>query len=67
MSLTDEFEMNEMFRKPVRENHHPNFHGDVPSCYKKTGHCSNTDACNDCYVYQSVNAVRDYKNSLKKD
>lgn len=65
MSLTDEFDIDEMFRKPVKEKHHPNFHGDISSCYRKTGHCSNTDACNDCRVYQSMNTVRDYQDNMK--
>ena len=65
MSLTDEFEIREMFKKPVKKLHHPNFHGDLQVCNYATGHCTNTMACNDCIVYQSVLAVREYNNNMR--
>jgi len=65
MSLTSEAEMFENMRKPVRREHHPNFHGDLKVCDYRTGHCTNTTACHDCMVYQSINSIRDYEINLK--
>jgi hypothetical protein len=67
MSLTDRAELSEMYKKPSKEKHNPNFHGDLPFCNRDTGHCSNTDACHECTVYISVQKVRDYVGNLKGD
>ena len=65
MSLTDQAELYERIKKPNKEKHHPHFMGDKELCDFKTGHCSNTSACDDCKVYQSMMEVRKYEANFK--
>lgn len=70
MSLTDQAELKEMYNKPKIRHYNPRFAGDGPGCNPATGHCSNTDACNDCILYQTtmeVRAEKDIFKDLRKD
>lgn len=52
MSLTEESEIENMFKKESIQKHDPKFLGDGTYCATK-GRCKNTDACRDCVVYKS--------------
>ena len=65
MSLTDQAEIRDMFGKPRIKAYNPRFHGDGKWCDYRTGHCTNTDSCNDCTVYLSVMEVRKEAENLK--
>ncbi len=67
MSLTEQIELAEHFQVPRREKHHPNFGADVETCDWSTGHCTNTTACQDCRLYQSVMKVREYEAYFQGD
>ena len=67
MSLTDEVELYQLSKKPAIQKHHPHFMGDKEFCDRATGHCSNTTACDDCNVYQSMIEVQKYESMFKKD
>ena len=65
MSLTDQAELKEMYKKPSIKKYNPRFAGDGPTCNRKTGHCSNTDACSDCILYQTKMDVEEEKISFR--
>ena len=68
MSLTDEYEgiiERVKSRRPVREKYNPRFGADVEFCLKTTGHCTNTSGCDDCSIYRSIMAGREYDSHMK--
>jgi hypothetical protein len=70
MSLTDITELKESGARPIRKTHFLKFDGSTGSlraCDYNTGHCSNTDACHSCEVYNSIHEVREHTDSLKGD
>jgi hypothetical protein len=64
MSLTDMAELAEMLKKPMREPNTSTFLGDGSDCNYRTGHCTNTGACDDCVVYLSEMKVREYESGF---
>ena len=68
MSMTDQAELEQLLRtRPVLRKHHPHFAGDGESCDYTTGHCTNTEACKDCIVYQSWLEVQGYEAMFRGD
>ncbi len=67
MSLTDQAEMREMSGRPKIRAYNPRFHGDGKWCDYRTGHCTNTDSCNDCEVYLSVMEMKKARDDLRGD
>jgi hypothetical protein len=68
MSLTDQAELKESYTTPKKKPHIVKFDGSMSSlssCNYKTGHCTNTDACQSCNVYISIHEVRENLNYLK--
>jgi hypothetical protein len=69
MSLTDNAEMREFFKRPEVKGHTARFDGTVPkvdSCYK-LDRCKNPDACSGCNVYITMNNVRKYNDHFQGD
>ncbi len=64
MSLTDQAELKEVRKTLSITKYNPRFAGDGKDCNRITGHCSNTDSCSDCILYQSIMKIREEKDSF---